>query len=229
MATIADDKFAESDFTGKGASSLPDRPKDAGLDGTAVKERLDQIGKLLIALGKHNSLIDRLLGTTAGESGADNIGSASISGVTGTTVWAQISDLKTQLAAAIIGTFSGGSISTSMLADGAVTKAKLAENPSKVTSITVTASKTLSATDLDVIQNCTHATVAIALTVPTGLWQHGIPIPVKRGGAADASVVAGSGVTINQTKLKIASQGDYAALIPTETSETYDFVGSTKA
>jgi hypothetical protein len=43
--------------------------------------------------------VDDLTSTTPGSSGAEQIGSASISGVSGTTVYAQLSDIKTQLTA----------------------------------------------------------------------------------------------------------------------------------
>jgi hypothetical protein len=44
-----------------------------------------------------NSMNGALKATTGGDSGADNIGSATISDVSGNTVWDQMSDLKTQI------------------------------------------------------------------------------------------------------------------------------------
>ena len=102
MATIAQDKFAESELTGIGASASPDRPKDAGMNAAQVKAALDYIGKVAIALGKHNNLIDHLLATTDGSSGGDSIGMTAIPGVTGTTAQAVAESLKALIDATVI-------------------------------------------------------------------------------------------------------------------------------
>lgn len=51
----------------------------------------------------HNGVITVLGQTTAGDSGAENIGSAPIAGVTGTKVYTQMSSLKSQIDAAVVG------------------------------------------------------------------------------------------------------------------------------
>ena len=235
---IDDYKFTESDFTGQKVADLPDRPKDAGLDAAAVKARFDNIGKVMIALGKHTGLINFLKGTTAGDSGAHNIGSASISGVTGTTVWAQISDLKAQLTAAIIGTFPGGSITNDMLGSDVkvgslaslattiktnvvnainelVTSINLKENR-KITFVTDTASRTFALTDRYKWVKANHATVAINYTVPPSAdvaWEEGDWIIIDQIGAAQAAVVAGTGVTFRPAdKLKVNGQNTQMVL-----------------
>ena len=102
MATIAQDKFTESNFTGQTISELPDRPNQAGMSAADLKARFDNIGKVLIALGKHNSLIDHLLATTDGSSGGDSIGMTAIPGVTGTTAQAVAESLKALIDATVI-------------------------------------------------------------------------------------------------------------------------------
>ena len=121
MATIAQDKFAESEFTGIGASALPDRPKDAGMNAAQVKAALDYIGKVAIALGKHNNLIDHLLATTDGSSGADSIGVTTIPGVTGATTQAVLESLKTLIDNAVTGN----------IPDNTLTEAKMANEMKK--------------------------------------------------------------------------------------------------
>jgi hypothetical protein len=78
-------------------------------------------------LGLLGDLITELEDTTLGQSGAENIGAAAISGVTGTTIRAQIADLKAQIDAVSAGSVSDGSITTAKLATDAVTGAKIAD------------------------------------------------------------------------------------------------------
>ena len=66
-----------------------------------------------------NGVIDDLIATTPGSSGADQIGSATITGVTGNTVYAQLVDLKVQLNQSVLG----------QIPDGTVTPAKLSFDP----------------------------------------------------------------------------------------------------
>jgi hypothetical protein len=66
-------------------------------------------------------LLVALESNTAGSSGAQNLGSAPISGVAGTKVWDQLSDLKSQISAMILG----------VIADGTLTAAKMAADMSK--------------------------------------------------------------------------------------------------
>ena len=86
-------KFSESEFSGKDISSLPDRPSDAGITAEELKKRFDQIGKFMIALGRFNELIDALISTAKGTSGAENIKSAPIDGLTGSTIYEMLVEL----------------------------------------------------------------------------------------------------------------------------------------
>lgn len=64
-------KFNETEFTSdKTVSGLPDVPSAAGMTATQLKARFDNIGKVMIALGKHNALVDAL----SGVNGASGIG-----------------------------------------------------------------------------------------------------------------------------------------------------------
>lgn len=116
MATIAQDKFTESNFTGQTISELPDRPNQAGMSAADLKARFDNIGKVLIALGKHNSLIDHLLATTDGSSGGDSIGMTAIPGVSGTTAQAVAESLKALIDAAVTGNIPDNSLGNIKLA-----------------------------------------------------------------------------------------------------------------
>ena len=53
-------KFQSADFTGQDIAGLPDVPSEAGITAAQLKARFDNIGKALIALGKHNDLVDAL-------------------------------------------------------------------------------------------------------------------------------------------------------------------------
>ena len=53
-------KFQSADFTGQDIAGLPDVPSEAGFTAAQLKARFDNIGKALIALGKHNDLVDAL-------------------------------------------------------------------------------------------------------------------------------------------------------------------------
>lgn len=117
MATIAQDKFTESNFTGQTISELPDRPNQAGMSAADLKARFDNIGKVLIALGKHNSLIDHLLATTDGSSGGDSIGMTAIPGVSGTTAQAVAESLKALIDATVIGQIPDDSLAEIKMAN----------------------------------------------------------------------------------------------------------------
>lgn len=98
----------------------------------------------------------------------------------------------------------------------------------------ITASKTFDLTDADddVINICTHASVAINLTIPPNssvAYPIGSVVCAKYDGAAQVAFVAGSGVTINpSSKLKINAQNDYVSAIKRAT-DTWDLIGPTKA
>jgi hypothetical protein len=106
-------------------TSFPTTPSDETAARAQFKTLLDQI---LVAV---NGLMTQLESTDAGD-GAASIGSEAISGVTGTTVRAQISDLYTQIQNLIIGEIDPATIlttgsidDTAMLADDVVTGAKI--------------------------------------------------------------------------------------------------------
>lgn len=86
---ILDKKIAA--FT-KDVSDLADRPNQTGMNAAQVKAQFDAApNELRVAL---NSVIDVLIGVVAGDSGAENIGSALIQGLTGDTVFEQLTSLK---------------------------------------------------------------------------------------------------------------------------------------
>ncbi len=66
-------RFNEAEFVGKDVASLPDNPSQEGIGTAELKARFDNVPKMMIALGKHNELIDALAGTE----GAGNIGTQS--------------------------------------------------------------------------------------------------------------------------------------------------------
>lgn len=86
-------KLNDSDFSGQDISSLPDRPSDAGITTTQLKARFDQIGKVILGLGRFNRLIDALMSKTAGDSGADNIGVSPIEGISGGNVQSALGEM----------------------------------------------------------------------------------------------------------------------------------------
>jgi hypothetical protein len=100
----------------------------------------------------------------------------------------------------------------------------------ELTYTTVTASRDLAAADVGTCLDCTHASVAINITFQPHAT---IACPLKKpfyfrqGGAAAAAVVAGSGVTINQAKLKLNAQYSMACAIQVE-EDVWDFFGDTK-
>jgi hypothetical protein len=79
-------KFKPGDFAGQDISSLPDRPGAAGITAAQLKERFDNIGKVLIALGRFNRIIDALLSSDADSPGAGCIGVGEIADAAGLNV-----------------------------------------------------------------------------------------------------------------------------------------------
>lgn len=72
-------KFTEAEFTNsQTVSGLPDNPSapNSGITAAALKARFDNIGKNMIAMGKHNSLVDAL----SGVNGASGIGTLDYDG-----------------------------------------------------------------------------------------------------------------------------------------------------
>ena len=79
-------KFASGDFANQDISSLPDRPATIGMTAAQLKARFDNIGKIMVSLGRYNDLIDALQSVADGNSGADNIKVTAVAGATGLTV-----------------------------------------------------------------------------------------------------------------------------------------------
>lgn len=75
-----------------------------------------------------NSLIATLASTTSLSSGAENIGSATISGAPGTTVYAQLVSLQAEINALVGGAIPPSSVTTAMLQTSSVTTIKIADN-----------------------------------------------------------------------------------------------------
>lgn len=106
----------------KDVADLADKPNQSGMTAAQVKAQFDAApNELRVAV---NELIDLLLAATTGDSGAHNIGSAAIDGVSGSTVHAQLASLKELINAAAIGDIPDGSITPAKLAE----TAKAAQN-----------------------------------------------------------------------------------------------------
>lgn len=119
---IADKKIA---VFAKDVSDLADKPNQGGgMTAAQVKAQFDAAPEELRVA--YNGLIDLLLGVAAGDSGAHNIGSASIDGVTGATIYEQLVSLKQSVNDAVVGTIPDGSITPIKLAE----TAKAAQNVS---------------------------------------------------------------------------------------------------
>jgi hypothetical protein len=117
--SLADNKIASFE---KRISDLPDRPSPT-YSATDIKGYFDSSPEeLRVAL---NGIIDDLLSTIAGTSGAEAVGSAPISGLTGTSVYAQLVALEAQIQALVGGVLPPGVVTSAMLQDGAVTHVKL--------------------------------------------------------------------------------------------------------
>lgn len=72
-------KFSGEDFAGQDISSLEDRPR---LTAAELKARFDNIGKMMVALGAFNKLVDALLdGEALNEIGVPGIDGATLSEV----------------------------------------------------------------------------------------------------------------------------------------------------
>lgn len=85
-------------------AALADLPNStSGLTAAQLKAKFDEAAGI-IKVYLNNTLAAELEATTAGDSGAHNIGSAPVAGVVGSTVYDQISNLKTQIAALIMDT-----------------------------------------------------------------------------------------------------------------------------
>lgn len=118
---IINDKVTSFTFN---HADQPDRPNTVFPSSLALKQAFDsRATQLQTGL---NDLIDNLLATTVGDSGAHNVGSETILGVAGNTVFDQLTDLKVQIQAIVGANIPPGSITTAMLQDGSVTNPKIA-------------------------------------------------------------------------------------------------------
>lgn len=119
-----------------------DLPTPTYASSAAFKAAIDtQATQLQTAI---NSVIDQLNSIVALSSGAENIGSAPITGVTGATVYAQIADIKSQLTGLVLGLIPDGTITAAKLALLAVGTAQLADG-----AVTYVKHDTLTQTDLN--------------------------------------------------------------------------------
>lgn len=101
--------FTKSTVSTTNISDLPNKPL---ISPTALKTKFDEYGandKSYI-----NGLIDELEKTTA-TSGAENIGSRTIAGISGNTVWAQLQSLYNQIVTVVLGQIPNDSLTNSKL------------------------------------------------------------------------------------------------------------------
>lgn len=105
----------------KRVSDLPNRP-GSSYSASDIKAYFDSSPEeLRRAL---NGIVDSLVSQLAGASGAEAIGSAPISGLSGTTVYTQLTGLEAQVQSLVGGLLPPGAVSNAMLQDGAVSFAK---------------------------------------------------------------------------------------------------------
>ena len=83
----------------------------------ATTQELFDAAAVAIKAFLNSTLLVELEENTAGVSAAERLGSAAISGVTGTTVRAQIADLKSQMTALILGQIAAGTLTETEMAD----------------------------------------------------------------------------------------------------------------
>lgn len=102
-------------------SSLPDHPSAEGITAAALKAVFDSNANNEIKISV-NGIINNLLSKTINDSGADNIGSTVIPGVTGENVRAQLVALKNLIDAVVLG----------QIPDGTITDAKLSNAPGQI-------------------------------------------------------------------------------------------------
>jgi len=93
-------------------------------------EAREQIQGIADQLKEHinNYVLEELENAETDSSGAGKIGSQAISNLSGTTVFDQINDLKSQIDSAVVAGITTGSVTTDAIADDAVTQDKIAAN-----------------------------------------------------------------------------------------------------
>lgn len=113
----------------------PDQPNRRFSSTLAFKQALDS--STISLQNAHNALIDDLLNTTPSASGSEQIGSAPITGVEGSTVYEQIASLETQIKSMgetiIANSIPPGSITNEMLAVEVIEKINNVEQESYFT------------------------------------------------------------------------------------------------
>lgn len=87
---------------------------DPGLSGDAFKTLLDKAAEDIVDWANGTLLVE-LQSTTGGSSAAERIGSATITGVAGATPHAQMTDLKNQIDAVVLGTIPDDSLTDAKL------------------------------------------------------------------------------------------------------------------
>lgn len=99
--------------------ALPNQPNsNDGLTPAELKAEFDEAGNV-IKLFINGTLISELSSVVPGSSGADHIGSAPILGVTGATVFSQLSNIYSQLSGIVLG----------QIPDNTITPIKLTFDP----------------------------------------------------------------------------------------------------
>lgn len=102
--------FTKSTVTTNNISALANQPTETAVQ---LKAKFDQYG--VDDKARFNALIDELEATT-GTSGAESIGSKTITGLAGNTIWAQLSALWTALQNIVIGTLPDNSVTNDKIA-----------------------------------------------------------------------------------------------------------------
>lgn len=120
-------------FTGDKVTTLPflhadqpDKPNTSYPSTLAFKQAMDSSTQALQTA--HNALIDDLLNSSTGTSASEQLGSAPITGVTGSTVYTQLAYIEGQVQDIIGGSVPPGTITGAMIQDNAITLAKMADN-----------------------------------------------------------------------------------------------------
>lgn len=86
---ITDNKIQSADFTNRDIMGLPNKPSEAGVSATELKERFDA-GAKKVVMPKYNALIDFLISTAA----ASELGVSEIEGVSGVSIQGVLQGLK---------------------------------------------------------------------------------------------------------------------------------------
>lgn len=169
-------------------TEYPTQPADETAMRTAVQDPSNQLRDFI-----NNTLISELTSTESSASGSEYIGSATVTGVTGNTVWAQIASLKdlvTSIQTDELG-LSPGVILTEHIANDAVTADKLADDSvssANILSDAVTTSKILDA-------NVTEAKIATGAVTATKIADTSVSSAKIAAGAVTAAKIGTGAVT----------------------------------